>query len=264
MRVGLCLPQFRDDAESCIAAARHAEAVGIDGIFVYDHLWPIGQPGRPAIHGMTLLAAVAAETERVHVGTLVARVSLLPNAVLVNQLRTVHRMVGDRLIAGIGTGDSLSKAENEAYGVPFAPAAERLAELADVAERLRDLGITTWLGGRSPRMVEVASATGAAINVWGDLDPTSVGTHVRPGGPEVTWGATVDVVPDGRPLPPGRPFVLTATPSTLAAHLRGLADVGVTWAVVAPPYTAGPSSDAAAVDLVAAAAHASAVSQGRK
>ena len=46
MRIGVTLPSFRDDA-SAVDAARQAERLGLDGVFVFDHLWPIGQP-RPA------------------------------------------------------------------------------------------------------------------------------------------------------------------------------------------------------------------------
>ena len=73
MRVGVTLPQFRHDAEAAIAVARRAEAVGIDGVFVFDHLWPLGQRMRPALHSLTLLGALAAETETVSMGPLVAR-----------------------------------------------------------------------------------------------------------------------------------------------------------------------------------------------
>ncbi len=44
MRVGVTLPTFRDDA-AALDAARRAEALGLDGVFVFDHLWPLGQRG---------------------------------------------------------------------------------------------------------------------------------------------------------------------------------------------------------------------------
>ena len=114
MRIGVTLPQFRHDAEPAIDVARRAEAAGLDGVFVFDHLWPIGQRMRPALHSLTLLGALAAETERVVLGTLVARIGLLPDALLVHTLVSLHRMVGGRLVAALGTGDSLNREENEA------------------------------------------------------------------------------------------------------------------------------------------------------
>ncbi|HET7720943.1 MAG TPA: LLM class flavin-dependent oxidoreductase, partial [Acidimicrobiales bacterium] len=107
MLVGVTLPQFRHDADAAITVARRAEAAGLDGVFVFDHLWPMGQRMRPALHSTTLLGALAVETDRVVLGTLVARVGLVPDAVLVHTLVTLHRMTAGRLIAALGTGDSL-------------------------------------------------------------------------------------------------------------------------------------------------------------
>ena len=72
MKVGVTLPQFRDEADTALSAARRAEALGIDGVFVFDHLWPMGHPGRPALSSGPLLGALAASTTTIHLGTLVA------------------------------------------------------------------------------------------------------------------------------------------------------------------------------------------------
>ena len=97
MRLGITLPQFRDDADPALAVARRAEAVGLDGVFVFDHLWPLHQPERPALHSSTLLGALAAETSRLTLATFVVRVSLLPDAVLVHTLHSLHRMTEGRV-----------------------------------------------------------------------------------------------------------------------------------------------------------------------
>ena len=72
MRVGITLPQFREDAETALATARQAEAARLDGVFVFDHLWPIGRPDRPALHALELLGALAAETRSLTIGSMVA------------------------------------------------------------------------------------------------------------------------------------------------------------------------------------------------
>lgn len=213
MRVGITLPQFRDDAEAALRVALDAEAAGLDGVFVFDHLWPMAQPERPAIHSQALLGALAAETSTMHVGMLVARVGLVPDAVLVHALATVQRMVGDRLIAGVGTGDRLSKAENEAFGVEFAPAAVRLAAVGEVVRALREKGITAWVGGRSGATRQVAVDAGAdALNLWDA--PAEEVAAVRD--VATTWGGLV------------RPDV------DLDVLLGGLAAAEATWAVLAP------------------------------
>ena len=216
MKVGISLPQFRPSVDACLVGARAAEATGvIDGLFVFDHVWAIGNPSRPAISAWPLLGALAGETERVALGPLVARVSLLPNAVLAHNLETLHRMLGDRLIAGLGAGDKLSQAENEAVDVPFPSAAERLAELDDACRRTRALGMTTWVGGLSQRVHDLAVEHGAALNLWGvDAERVAGVDDV-----EVTWGG-----------------VSPKDPAAVADLLARLADAGATWAVLGPPY----------------------------
>src|SRR5947209_6587114 len=83
---------------------------------------------RPSPHSLPLLGALAAETQRVTLGPLVARVSLLPKPVLVHGLVTLHRVLEGRFVAGLGTGDSANRAENEAYGLGFGSVAERVSE----------------------------------------------------------------------------------------------------------------------------------------
>ena len=240
MLIGVTLPQFRHDAEAAIATARRAEAAGIDGVFVFDHLWPLGQRMRPALHSLTLLGALAAETERVTLGPLVARVGLVPDAVLVHTLVSLHRMLGDRLIAALGTGDSLNRDENEAYGVEFRPAAERLASVVDCCRRLRAAGVTTWVGGRSARVREAAGEADG-WNGWG-TDPATFATEAAgvPAGRALTWGGQVLVgrtqaEADAKLRAHGnRPGLVTGTVDDLARHLDALAAAGASWAICAP------------------------------
>src|SRR5690349_21283384 len=103
VNLGLALPSFVEDPEIPIEVARAAEAAGLDGVFVYDHLWRGDPPNRrPALECFALLGAVAAETTRVSVGTLVARSTLRPPATLANSFATAQRVSDGRLIAGIG------------------------------------------------------------------------------------------------------------------------------------------------------------------
>ena len=236
MRVGVTLPQFEPSVEPSLTAARAAEAAGLDGVFVFDHVWAIGNPDRPARNAWPLLGALAGETERVVLGTLVARVSLLPNAVLAHNVETLLRIVGPhRFIAGLGAGDHLSKAENEAVDVPFASVDERLAALADACRRLRAFGLTTWVGGLSDRVHALARAEADAHNVWG-VEPTRVAELAADG--EVTWGG------------PG-----PKDAGALADLLVRLRDAGATWAVVGPPYRLGDAAadPTPAVEMVAEA-----------
>jgi hypothetical protein len=258
LRVGITLPQFRLEPDAALATARRAEECGLDGVFVFDHLWPLGAPERPALHSLALLGALAAETERVTLGTLVARVGLLPDAVLVHAFESLHRMLGDRLIAALGTGDSANKAENLAYGVPFAPVAERLDRLRSCLAQLRARGIATWAGGNSAAVRMVAAEAADAWNGWG-LDAHTFLADGAGLPVDVTWGGQVLVGRDATDAAEKlarhgtRPGLVHGTVDDLAAHLGALAAGGATWAVCAPLDI---GADAAVVDLVRAAADA--------
>ena len=169
MKIGVTLPQFRSEGDSAVAAALQAEKLGLDGVFVFDHLWPIGSRDRPIIAALPLLGVLTAETRRVQIGTLVARVGLVPDEVLVDQLAGVSRLSGGRLIAGVGTGDRFSAEENRAYGVAYPPAAERRASLERCGSLLTEERIPVWVGaGSNPHVLtrEVARRLGAVLNVW--------------------------------------------------------------------------------------------------
>jgi len=252
--IGVTLPQFRHDAEAAIETARRAEAAGLDGVFVFDHLWPLGQRMRPALHSLTLLGALAGETTRVFLGPLVARVGLVPDAVLVHTLVSLHRMLGDRLIAALGTGDSLNREENEAYGVPFLPVADRLASLVDCCRALREAGVTTWVGGRS-QAVRDAAAEADGWNGWGTDAATFVAdaAGVAPGR-ELTWGGQILIGRTGKDADAKlrahgtRPGLVSGTPDDLGRHLRELAAAGASWAICAPLDV---GTDPGAIDLLA-------------
>ena len=93
IKVGLTLPSFVEDPDIPIAVARAAEDAGLDAVFVFDHLWRGDPPRRrPALECFSLLGAVAAETTRIQVGTLVVRATLRPAATLANCLRTAQRV----------------------------------------------------------------------------------------------------------------------------------------------------------------------------
>ncbi|MGC8463343.1 MAG: LLM class flavin-dependent oxidoreductase [Acidimicrobiales bacterium] len=216
MRVGITLPHFEPTPRPALEAARQAEDLGLDGVFCFDHLWPMGQPGRPALAPLPLLAAVAATTSKVAVGTLVSRVGLVEDDVLVASLRSLDRIATGRCIAGIGTGDTLSRAENEAFGLPFEPAARRRQRMAAVAAALLDAGTTVWLGGGAAPVAALGRLLSVPLNLWG-ADAADV-EAARSRGNSVTWGGVV-------PTDVG----------AAAEHFARLAAAGADWVVCAWP-----------------------------
>jgi alkanesulfonate monooxygenase SsuD/methylene tetrahydromethanopterin reductase-like flavin-dependent oxidoreductase (luciferase family) len=180
LNVGVILPMFSGDAEKVIAAARSSEALGFDGVFVFDHFFPPGgSPDRPALEAFTTLAAVAASTERPKVGTLVTRAVLRPPGLLAKMMSTIDLISGGRTILGIGTGDPIDLPEHHAFGFPNLSIRERRAHLAETVTALKALfdGRSYGGGEHVPRLT-------------GPLLPPPV----QPGGPAVWVGAQSDEV----------------------------------------------------------------------
>ncbi len=138
MQVGLVLPM--NDADSPGAGswprvaqlARVAEAGGIDSLWVYDH-FVFRFPGEPedGIHeAWTLLAAVAAVTERAALGTIVLGTGFRPPALMAKMAATLDEISNGRLILGIGTG--WHEPEYTAFGYPFDHRAGRFEEAISI------------------------------------------------------------------------------------------------------------------------------------
>ncbi len=212
MRTGVLLPIFQEHADRALEVARRAERLGIDGVFCYDHIWPLGQPGRPALAPFPVLGVVAATTTRLALGTLVARVGLVPDAVLLSQFGALEAIAPGRVVAGMGTGDRLSAGENEAYGVEFAVADDRRRRLRGCVRAALDRGLTVWVGDGAPETRRVALEEGATLNLW-DATPEEVADASRRS--TVTWAGPVS--------------------GPIAPTLARLADAGATWSVLPWP-----------------------------
>ena len=179
-KVGVVLPLFSGDPAKVISAARSSEELGYDGVFVFDHFFPPGaSPDRPALEAFTTLAAVAASTERVRLGTLVTRAVLRPPGLLAKMASTIDLMSDGRMVLGIGTGDPIDRPEHDVFGFPNFGVKERRAHLAETVSALKALfdGAVFEGGERVPRLE-------------GPLLPPPV----QEGGPPVWIGAQADEV----------------------------------------------------------------------
>jgi alkanesulfonate monooxygenase SsuD/methylene tetrahydromethanopterin reductase-like flavin-dependent oxidoreductase (luciferase family) len=131
--------------------ARHAEQLGLDGIFVGDHLKPAG----PYPESMVVLAAAAASTERIHVGVGVMVLALRDPAWAAKQLATLQHVSGRRVVLGVGTGGAVHGTEAwDAVGVPYAERGRRTDEALSLLPGLiaaRRPGCRRARRSRSPR-----------------------------------------------------------------------------------------------------------------
>ena len=210
MNLGVILPTFRDNADDALDVAQRCQDLGIDGVFAYDHLWPMGSPTRPSLAPFPVLAAVAQRCPSLIVGPLVARVGMVGTAHLVGQFRTLAALAPRRVICAVGTGDTKSRDELEGYGLTFASADDRRALVEEVAVALKD-EMTVWIGEGAEPTNELASRLGVTLNLW-DADLDKVRAYGAAG--PLTWAG------------PSR--------EDLATWLDALEQVGVEWAVFAP------------------------------
>ena len=132
------LPEVERDVRwpEYVAMARAAEDVGFDSIWVGDHLLyrDDGRPERGPWDAWTLLAGLAAVTDRVRLGPLVACAGFHPPAILAKMAATVDEVSGGRLVMAIGAG--WNRTEFDAFGVPFDHRASRFEEAFGIVRRL--------------------------------------------------------------------------------------------------------------------------------
>jgi len=229
VKVGLVLPLFSGDAGKVLAFARRAEELGYDGVFAFDHFFPPGASSdRASLEAFSMLAAIAASTERISIGTLVTRASLRPVGLLAKLAASLDGMSDGRMILGIGSGDPIDRPEHATYGLTYLEKAERRSHLVETVRAVRTLfrgegwaggewvghlagpllpapvgpgGPPVWVGGFADAVVELAAREADAWNGWGMSIPEFAGkagllrrtaaAHGRTA--EATWAGIVVV-----------------------------------------------------------------------
>ena len=274
MRVGIQLPEVEREVRwpEYLALARAAEESGFDSIWIGDHLL-YRAPERAPWEAWTLLSALAAATERVRLGPLVACAGFHPPGVLAKMAATIDEVSGGRFVLGLGAGWNAD--EFAAFGIPFDRRIARFEEAFAIVrgllagERVTLAGtyasaedavllppparrVPLMIGSNGPRVLGIALPHVDAWNTWyTDYGNTAEGfaalnervsAAAREAGraPEsIQRSACVHVVLDRgsgeRPIevPP-----VEGTPARIAARLRELADAGADEAIlVVTPIT---------------------------
>ena len=123
-------PQMGATYEQQLRMAQAAEAAGFDAFFRSDHFLTMGGDGMPGpTDSWVTLGAIARETRRIRLGTLVTSATFRLPGLLAVQVAQVDAMSGGRVELGLGTG--WYDAEHSAYGVPFPPLGERFERLEE-------------------------------------------------------------------------------------------------------------------------------------
>jgi alkanesulfonate monooxygenase SsuD/methylene tetrahydromethanopterin reductase-like flavin-dependent oxidoreductase (luciferase family) len=155
LKVGLTLPVPEDWMagstarwSDLLAMARRAEAVGFDSLWVFDHfLYEFGDPPQPP-HGLwecwSLVAALAAATARVELGTYVVGTGFRNPALLAKMADTVDEISGGRLILGLGAG--YHDFEYRAFGYPVDHKVRRFEEAVQIISTLLREGAVDFEG----------------------------------------------------------------------------------------------------------------------
>jgi probable F420-dependent oxidoreductase len=121
---------FEASPEGIVAAAKKAEEVGFDAVFVNDHIIvddsPRSAPWTNVYDPLVAMSFIAAHTTRIGVGVSVLIVPYRNPIATAKALATIDGMSGGRLIAGVGVG--WNEAEFAALGVPFHERGARTTE----------------------------------------------------------------------------------------------------------------------------------------
>ena len=275
-KIGLFVPHFEQPWNGSslrwtdiAAMARGAEEVGFDSLWLPEHLlfrFPeVYQQG--AWDAWSLLAAVAASTQTIEIGPLVACTSFRNPAVMAKMAATIDEISGGRLILGLGAG--WHEPEYAAFGFPYDHRVSRFDEALQVITALLRTGHVDFDGayytardcelrprgprpegppllirGSGPRMLRLAARYGDAWNADRQNDVVAVqalNTRVDaachdegrdPASLSRVIGIQVDLLNASRQAMQPRqwvmaPWPLTGTPEELAAQIRRYAEARV-------------------------------------
>lgn len=196
LEIGVLIPtremvmSGRPETAPLLTMAEHAEAAGFDSVWIGDSI-----TARPRHEPLTLMAAIAARTQHVKIGTGVLLPALRNPVVLAHVIATLDRVAEGRIIlgAGIAADTPAIRREFAAAGVPWDRRVGRFLETLDVCRRLwsrdhvsfsgkhftlddvtvdpkphRRGGPPIWIGGSGPTALREA----ARFDAWFPTGPS--------------------------------------------------------------------------------------------
>ncbi len=195
LRFGICTDQNLP-FDSLVERWQRFERLGFDSVWDCDHFNQPSRPTGPYFEGWTLLAALAARTERIRIGVLVSSNTFRHPALLAQQAVTLDHISNGRLEVGLGAGWFVP--EHERFGIPFPPPGElvgRFHEAVRIVDSLLRNETTTFegryyrlegayvrptplqrprppltLGAHRPRMLRICAEYADSWNSFGTVD----------------------------------------------------------------------------------------------
>lgn len=268
LRLGLNLPYVERSMDGAtprwadiLAMAVAAERIGFDSVWISDHVG-FGDPDDDwsgAWEAWTVLAALAAATTRVELGTYVLAMPFRNPALLAKQAETLDEISGGRLILGLGAG--WNDIEFQTYGVPIERRFDRFEDgLRIVTSMLRDGrathdgsvlsarsavlaprgprpdGLPVMVGATGPRMLrltaELADHWNGGMRSIDEVPALLAGLDAACGevgrDPSTITRSVEVLVRPGEPADePAEEREIRGEPAAIAAELRRFADLGI-------------------------------------
>lgn len=132
--IGVYIPQMGFTYEQILHRTLRCEQLGVDSLWLYDHLYGPGMPDYPSLEGWTLATALLSRTDRIRIGHMVLCNQFRHPAVLAKMVTTLDQISAGRLALGIGSGSI--EDEHHRVGMEWGTFRERSERLAETLQIL--------------------------------------------------------------------------------------------------------------------------------
>ncbi len=136
MRFGIDVSQHQLTWDELLKRVRYAEQAGFDGAWLFDHFKSLyGDSGGPCLEAWTLMAGLAAATEKIRLATLVTGITYRHPSLLATEAVTVDHISNGRIELAVGA--AWFEQEHRELGIQFPPTNDRIEMLEDAIQMFR-------------------------------------------------------------------------------------------------------------------------------